>query len=262
MADVDTLRVNGGRRFEQRWREMYAGRLTDRDRKRLSIKLIIREAYIRGALDRPAIEAMENAPEAKPAAPIPPRNPRAHAHTRVVTSIASNSGPVPDSGYRKPGNTGDQILTQSSFIVGEGVGGGAGGTLQCPDELADFDAILRGTKRYRPTASFYAKVVQHFVDVPGLDLVEQATSLLRWLNTTTKGRNRTDIPATAVNWLTNAKDDAIRLQRLARSGRNGTGGTYNARSDLDYGSGRANTETRRSAAAYDQRMRNEQYRDD
>jgi hypothetical protein len=123
-----------------------------------------------------------------------------------------------------------------------------------PEPLVAFDAILRQSRRYRPTEAFYGRVMADFVDVPGLDLAYEAEGIVDWLRNTPKGRQRTDIPRTTLNWLTYAKERALKLARM--NGQRGGFGNYNiASGSRQYGPGSTSDEDRETARRLTERAR-------
>lgn len=87
-------------------------------------------------------------------------------------------------------------------------------SLAVPEKLAEFDRIMRRSRKYRPTERFYERIMAKYGDVPYLDFAEQAEEMITWLRANRKRYDQlTDICQFASKWLVRAADDAWKVGR-------------------------------------------------
>lgn len=172
----------------------------------------------------------QKAPRAPSPAPARADLPTLHRYTIVdsisqhTTGISLNELVSPDTNRKestpdslfysvpvvsKPGTAKNGEMAQSSFVEPP-----QPPRPTVPDKLAEFDRIMRRSRKYRPTEKFYARVMSKYGDIPYLDFAEQAENAIAWLKANPKRYSEiTDVCLFMGKWLVRAAEDAGKIAR-------------------------------------------------
>jgi hypothetical protein len=182
------------------------------------------------------------------------------------TPVTDTPVPVSNGTYRLPG-----LEHTTTMYSGEGersgIVGGVGEEnqshsgksrrrdFQIPERLQEFDAILsrhrqfaptrNARRRYEPNERYFARIMERYAAVPGMDFAEQAELMMSWA--LDHPQRVTDICRFSERWLEIAEDKLYKLSRRSQQNGRRPNGANTVANRYQMGASGLSEEARKSA---------------